>query len=195
MRLKMRQNVPHRAMGPYGKGKNKPMPGGGTHVPQRTESGFKDSKGYQGSAKIAVGQRQSGAVPKIPREAGHYHPLDTRVSQGGTRGLMGDISDARAFGKEVPTGGPSARRDGYHSGKASKGDTSLLKGANKGNSHGTPPTALSARPGVRGSPDSHLGTAGRGGTGRIGKHDAYKGAPTKYTEDISHSSFEKLGAD
>jgi hypothetical protein len=194
MRLKMRQNVPQRAMGPYGKGRAKPAPGGGAHLAQRTESGFKDSKGYQTSPKISVGQRHSGAAPKIPREAGHYHPLDTRPSSGGTRGLMGDISDTRKINRPI-TPAASVRRNGFHTGKPSQGDTSLLKESAAGNAKGSAPPGTGKGFGVRGSPDSHLGTAGRGGTGRIGKHDAYKGAPTKYTEDISHSSFEKLGAD
>ena len=194
MRLKMRPNVPHRAPGLNARAKQKPAPGGGTHMPMRHNSGDDDAKGYQGSSKIAVGQRQSGRVPKVPREAGHYHPIDTRIDKGGKRGLMGDISDTRKAGAETTGKAASARRNGFHTGKPSKGDTSLIKGENKGNSFGTAPTALSSKPGVRGSPDTHMGNAGRGGTGRIGKHDAYKGAPTKYSEDISHASFEKLGA-
>jgi hypothetical protein len=193
MRLRMSGNAPHRGEGPKGRVRAKGAPGGGTHLAQRTNSGFKDSKGYQGSPRVSVGQRQGGSAPRVPREAGHYHPLDTRVSSGGTRGLMGDISDTRRAGAETTSRGGSARRDGYHTGKPSKGDTSLLKG-NVGNSHGTAPPGVGTGKGVRGTPDTHLGTAGRGGTGRIGKHDAYKGAPTKYPEEISHASFEKLGA-
>src|SRR5580698_6062992 len=89
--------------------------------------------------------------------------------------------------KDSPT-----RRNGAHTGKQAKYEQGLLGESAKGNGKGTAPPALSSKPGVRGTPESHMGDAGRGGTGRIGKHDAYKGAPTKYSEDISHSSFEKL---
>lgn len=109
----------------------------GAHLPMRTNSGFDDARGYEGSPK---------------------------------------------------------RRNGAHTGKAARGDTGLLGAAAKGNSKGTAPPPLGSKPGVRGTPDSHLGTAGRGGTGRIGKADNFKGNPTEYPENISHSSFEKLGA-
>lgn len=84
--------------------------------------------------------------------------------------------------------------DGRHTGKAGKGNTSILPKAAEGNGKGTTPPALSSKPGVRGTLESHSGDSGRGGTGRIGKHDNFKGKPTAYTEDISHNAFEKLGA-
>lgn len=86
-----------------------------------------------------------------------------------------------------------SRRNGEHTGKAAKGDSRRKQGP-EGNSKGSPPPGIGKGMGVRGSPDTHYGDAGRGGTGRIGKSDAYKGAPTKYPEDISHESFEKLGS-
>jgi hypothetical protein len=131
MRLKM-ANKPHHGEGEHGRQSRKGNPGGGTHLPQRVNTG----------------------------------------------GLMGPDRDI-----------------GKHSGRAAKGNSSILPKGAQGNAKGLAPTALSTKPGVRGSPDSHLGTAGRGGTGRIGKHDAYKGKPTKYSEDISHSAFERLGAE
>jgi hypothetical protein len=194
MRLKMRANAPHRGLGEHGRGREKAPLKAGTHVAQRTESGFHDAKGYQGSAKVGLGQRQSGKVPKLPRDAGHFHPLDTRIERS-SRGLMGDISDTRKMGRETTSRSASARRDGFHTGKSSKGDTSILAESAAGNSKGSAPPGVGRGKGVQGSPDTHLGTAGRGGTGRIGKGDNYKGAPTKYSEDISHSAFEKLGAD
>lgn len=99
------------------------------------------------------------------------------------------VSDARGYK------GSATRRNGEHTGKPARGDSSHLPAAAKGNSKGTAPPPLKAHPGVRGSPDSHLGDAGRGGTGRIGKSDAYKGKPTKYAEDITHDAFERLGAE
>ena len=87
-----------------------------------------------------------------------------------------------------------ASKDGAHTGKPGRGDTSRLPAAAKGNSKGTAPPSVNAKLGQRGTPESHMGHSGRGGAGRIGKHDGYKGAPTKYSEDISHESFEKLGA-
>lgn len=61
----------------------------------------------------------------------------------------------------------------------------------KGNGEG-----LSAsRKAGSGTPDSHLGTAGRGGTGRHGKGDSYKGRATDMSESPTHSWFERLGAD
>ena len=89
--------------------------------------------------------------------------------------------------------GGAVRRNGEHTGGLLGGDTRRKSGP-EGNSKGSPPPALNSRPGVAGTLDSHLGTAGRGGTGRIGKHDSYHGKPTKYSEDISHSAFEKLGS-
>lgn len=86
------------------------------------------------------------------------------------------------------------RRNGEHKGKLPGGDTRRRHGA-EGNSEGSPPPGVKAKKGVRGNPDSHMGDAGRGGTGRVGKADSYKGRPTGYPEDVTHEAFEKLGAD
>jgi hypothetical protein len=87
---------------------------------------------------------------------------------------------------------PAVRRNGKHTGQIPPADTNMLPAKDKGNSKGTAPPTLGNV--SRGTLDKHLGDSGRGGTGRIGKHDGFKGQPTKYTEDISHSAFEKLGA-
>ena len=88
--------------------------------------------------------------------------------------------------------GSDTRRLGKHTGAAPKGDSRRRHGA-EGNGKGSPPTKMGAR-GV-GSLASHKGTAGRGGPGRLGKGDHHQGKPRAYSEDISHSAFEKLGAD
>lgn len=119
------------------------------------------------------------AREKSPLKAGAHMPM---------RHTSGN-SDARGYQDSA------SRRNGAHTGRLRSGDTGLLGSSAKGNAKGTAPPALGSKPGVRGTLDSHLGDAGRGGTGRIGKHDSYKGNPTKYSEDISHSAFEKLGAD
>src|SRR5277367_5966431 len=100
--------------------------------------------------------------------------------------IISGNSDARGY-QDSPS-----RRNGRHTGRPARGDTGLVK---SGNSEGTAAPGIGKGKGVQGSPDSHLGNAGRGGTGRIGKGDSYKGAPTKYPEDISHSAFERLGSE
>jgi hypothetical protein len=116
---------------------------------------------------------------KAPLKAGAHMPM--RLTSG--------FNDSKGY-----QGSPT-RRNGAHTGRAPKFEQGILPNAAKPNAKGTAPPPLGSKPGVRGTPDSHLGAAGRGGTGRIGKGDSYKGQPTKYSEDISHSSFEKLGAD
>jgi len=197
MGVRLTYNRPKHGMGPKGRAKERAPVKAGAHMPMRHNSGFDDARGYESGPKVNLGQRQAGRAPTmaIDREAGHYHPLDTRVSKGGTRGLMGDVADVHAINSKLS---PAAftRRDGRHTGKGAQGDQGLIKGGKeKGNSFGTAPTARSSKPGVRGSPDSHLGTAGRGAPGKHGRGDAWKGAPKRLSEDISHSDFESLGAD
>lgn len=85
------------------------------------------------------------------------------------------------------------RRNGKQSGKLkSESDTRRRIGP-EGNGKGSPPTNLKS--GKPASLEAHRGTSGRGGTGRIGKPDNWKGSAPKMSEDISHSAFEKLGAD
>lgn len=85
------------------------------------------------------------------------------------------------------------RRNGEHTGKAAKGDSRHRSGP-EGNSKGSPPPGIGKGMGVRGSPDSHLGDAGRGGSGRHGKGDSFKGKSTSMTEEPNHNWFEKLGS-
>lgn len=85
------------------------------------------------------------------------------------------------------------RRNGKQTGKLkSESDTRRRIGP-EGNAKGSPPTNLKS--GKPASLEAHKGTSGRGGPGRIGKPDNWKGGARKLSEDISHSAFEKLGAD
>jgi hypothetical protein len=140
VRLKrLRPNVPHHGEGPYGRPRTRGLMGGsaGAHVPQKIESGYRDSSGYQGSPE---------------------------------------------------------RRNGRHTGKLRDGDTRPRSGS-EGNSRGSPPPGVGKGKGQRGTPDTHLGTSGRGGSGRRGKGDNYKGKATDLSESPSHEWFEKLGSD
>jgi hypothetical protein len=96
-------------------------------------------------------------------------------------------SDARGYQQS------SARQMGAHKGPLKEGDTRRRQGP-EGLSKGSPPPGVTAKKGVRGNPDSHMGDAGRGGTGRVGKADNYKGKPTELSESPSHAWFESLGA-
>jgi hypothetical protein len=82
------------------------------------------------------------------------------------------------------------RRMGKHTGPAPKEDQRRREGA-EGNSKGSAPPGRGK--GVNGSPDSYLGTAGRGAPGKFGKADGFKGKHA-YAEEISHNEFERLGA-
>jgi len=86
--------------------------------------------------------------------------------------------------------GSEGRKNGRHTGKPAKPDSRRRYGP-EGNGKGSPPTKMGSR--GAGSPSGHMGTSGRGGPGKVGKGDSYKGKPTAYSEDISHSQFEKLG--
>lgn len=133
-------------------------------------------------------QPQHGLGPhgKLPR--GLMHP------EGGSAGAH--VPQRITSGHEDRRGYQDSkeRRNGEHSGKAAKGDSRKRSGA-EGNAKGSPPPGIGKGMGVRGSPDTHFGDAGRGGKGRVGKADNYKGRPTSYPEDITHQSFERLGAD
>lgn len=83
------------------------------------------------------------------------------------------------------------RRMGKHTGPGPKEDQRRREGA-EGNGKGSaPPGESRSGKGVRGNPESHM--EGRGGPGKFGKADAFKGKHS-YPEDISHSDFERLGA-
>jgi hypothetical protein len=135
--MKLKANKPVHGLGEHGKAHRMGGLMAGAHVPQRTNSGYDDRKGYSGN------------------------------------------------GQE--------RRNGKQSGKLKvEGDTRVRKGP-EGNSKGSPPPGVSK--GKPASLDAHKGTSGRGGPGRIGKPDNWKGGAPKMSEEISHSAFEKLGAD
>ena len=186
--MKLRPNTPHHGHGLMGKPSRKAGLKAGAHVAQRVNTGFKDAKGYQGSAKINVGQNQSGRAPKLAKEAGHYHPFATNSP---LRGYEVDASDARRINKEITGASASARRDGFHTGKPSRADTNVRKGAD-GNAKGSAPPGVGSGKGVRGTPESHR--VGQGGPGKLGKGDTFTGQHKPMSEDLSHGWFESLGA-
>ena len=96
-------------------------------------------------------------------------------------------SDARGYQQSA------ARQMGRHVGPLKEGDTRKRQGP-EGLSKGSPPPGVTARKGVRGNPASHMGDSGRGGTGRHGKGDNFKGKATDMSENPSSAWFEKLGA-
>jgi hypothetical protein len=169
-------NKPHHGLGQYGKVRRQGNPGGGQHMPVAV----KGSRGLF-SRTAGVDQRPAKA-PKLNREAGYYHPISTENPRRG----YGD--DARAV-KSAERARHSPLTLGRHSGHPARFDQNARKSA-AGNGLGS----KLENGGRRGTPDSHLGTAGRGGPGRLGKHDAYKGKATPLSESISHAQFEKLGA-
>lgn len=78
-------------------------------------------------------------------------------------------------------GGESAREEGgFADGEYGRGSTPYLKGK-----HG----------GVEGSIAKHGATAGRGGSGIIGKGDGFKGHSEDIAHPASHREFEMLGQD
>lgn len=135
---------------------------------------------------------------KLKRANAPHHGLGEHGKVQRKGGLMGvgehlpqrhnvGNSDARGYQQSA------ARQMGRHVGPLKEGDTRKRQGP-EGNSKGAPPPGVTTRKGVRGNPDSHMGDAGRGGTGRHGKSDSYKGAPTKLSESPTSEWFEKLGA-
>jgi len=170
-RLHPRGNAPHRGQGEHGRVHTVRGLLAGDHMPQRHNSGYDDRKGYKEGPKISAKDQA-----KRPR------------------GYPG-IDQVPRLDAEVRSHSASERRDGYHTGKPSRGDTNVRRGE-VGNGKGSAAPGVSKGRGVRGSPDTHLGSAGRGGSGRLGMHDGHKGPqPKNLSEDISHESFEKLGAD
>jgi hypothetical protein len=170
MKLK-RSNQPLHGLGEHGSLHRKGgLMGVGHHMPQRVESGFDDRKGYPEGPKPP--SRDHARRPdKFPGTKGEQHRLDA----------------------EQTSRSAQERRNGKNTFPAAKGDSRRREGM-EGNGKGSPPPGIGQGMGVRGSPNTHLGTAGRGAPGRIGKSDSYKGKPTPYPEDITHDAFEKLGA-
>ncbi len=185
-----RANKPHRGHGQWGRSppRQKPL-NAGAHTAQRV-SGFNDRKGYKESPRINVGQLQSGRIPRIDREAGHYHP----VGHGSRRVLDRDTADTHRFNRAAHTVRDMGKL-GEGRATAPQGDSSKRRGP-VGNSQGSSPPGVGKGTGVRGSTDSHLGTTGRGDKGRLGMHDGHKGKqPKALSENLSHAWFESLGAD
>lgn len=108
-------------------------------------------------------------------------------------GLMaGEHMPQRVKTSAISSG--SERRNGKQSGHLKAdgtSDTRVRKGP-EGNSKGSPPPGVSkSKPA---SSEKHMGTAGRGGAGRMGKSDDYKGRATPLSESPSSAWFESLGA-
>lgn len=93
-------------------------------------------------------------------------------------------SDAKGYQQS------SIRQMGAHKGPLKEGDTRRRKGP-EGLSKGSPPPGVTK--GAKGV-ENHLGTSGRGGTGRHGKGDNFKGKPTDLSESPTSAWFESLGA-
>lgn len=93
-------------------------------------------------------------------------------------------SDARSYQQSA------SRQMGAHKGPLKEGDTRRRKGP-EGLSKGSPPPGVTK--GAKGV-ESNLGTSGRGGAGRHGKGDNFKGKPTELSESPGHSWFESLGS-
>lgn len=111
---------------------------------------------------------------------------------------MGGLMAGAHMPQKVTATGISSgteRRNGKQSGSLKTdgtSDTRVRKGP-EGNSKGSPPPGVAKTLGA--SLSNHKGTDGRGGRGKIGQGDSFKGRDSKMTESISHSAFEKLGAD
>jgi hypothetical protein len=150
----------------------------GAHVKQKVTE-FHDRAGYKGTGR-ARNPDVSGKPTAVPREAGHYHP----IGKHSTKGLMGDIGEVKHHNANTY----DFRAIGKHSGPSPKMDQSKRSGA-VGNSKGSAPPGVGSGGGRRGSPETHLGKAGRGGTGRITKLDS-----SRLSESPSHGWFENLGA-
>jgi hypothetical protein len=139
---------------------------------------------------------------KLRRANVPHYGLGPHGSPKRLRGLMaGDhLKQRDTSGDDDHRGykGSSVRRNGALAGGKlnanATSDTRRRSGA-EGNGRGSPAPGVGKGRDVRGTPDSHLGTAGRGGAGRHGKADNFKGRATDMSESPSHSWFEKLGAD
>lgn len=172
-------NKPHRGEGQWSRPRR--VTGdtnASAHVKQRENSGYSDSKGYRGKAtnRGAFGPTQ----PRPPREAGHFHPIHGM----GSKGLMGDVSETSYHGKD----GYTPRELGRHTGKSPRGDTNLRRGA-QGNSKGSAPPGTNKSRSRNGTPDNHLGTAGRGGRGSLTQMHS-----NALSESPGHEWFESLGS-
>ena len=137
----------------------------GAHLPQRTHTGVSDRKGYKGFPKPRVRDVAKKTTLKYP----------------------GTPDQLRAFGGEVAQGKATERRDGNR--KSAKEDSRKRNGP-EGNSKGSPPGGRSGA-----SPATHMGDSGRGGPGKIGSGDGFKGKARGPSEDLSPAWFERLGAD
>jgi hypothetical protein len=132
-------------------------------------------------------------APNRPHHGEGEHGTQRR--KGGLMGVGEHLPQRRNVGNSDARGyqQSASRQMGAHKGPLKEGDTRRRQGP-EGLSKGSPPPSVTARKGVRGNPDSHMGDAGRGGTGRHGKGDSFKGKPTALSESPTHSWFESLGA-
>lgn len=87
--------------------------------------------------------------------------------------------EAGAGHKSVPRRGAGPFDSGFGEGEHGRGPSPYHKGH-------------SAEPGTL---EEHAATAGRGGTGRIGKGDGFKTRTGDVEHPVSHSEFEELGRD
>jgi hypothetical protein len=127
VKLKMKKaNKPHHGlMGPPTQ--RKPL-NAGAHVPQRTESGFDDAKGYEDSKTRRQG-KQTGKVP----------PADSRVRKG-PEGLSKG-SPPPGVGKSIPASIAA------HKGTAGRGGAGVIGGSDghKGRPRSLPESLSSAQ--------------------------------------------------
>ena len=134
--------------------------------------------------------RRSGLAPhrgEGPKGAVHRKP--------GLLGVGAHLPQRHNSGYDDAGGyeGSHARRNGKQTGRLRDGNTSLRRGP-EGNSKGSAPPEHSKN-GVRGTPDSHLGDAGRGGAGSLGGHDSHTDRSKQpIGESPSHAWFERLGS-
>lgn len=96
--------------------------------------------------------------------AGKESPEETQHDSGHRPGKAG---------KEKFDGG------GFREGEAGRGPTPYLK------SHSSKPNGHSI--------EAHMATAGRGGSGFLGKGDSFKGAAADVEHPQTHAEFENLG--
>lgn len=132
------------------------------------------NKPHHGMGQFGRGSRQGGLMG-----TGTHLPQRTTTGVSDRHGYDGSTgNDQRATGKQ--------------SGKA-RGDQRKRNGA-EGLGKGSPPPGTKSQMGVRGTPDTHLGTAGRGGTGKLGGADSFKGRNKPLSENPTSAWFESLGA-
>lgn len=114
------------------------------------------------------------AVDKKPLKANAHVPQRTNSGNSDRHGYQGSAS----------------RRNGAHTGSIPPGNTGKPKGA-VGNGHGSAPGGRRGETLTPASVSDH----GRGGPGKIGGHDGWKGKPKTITDTMTAKQFEALGCD